>query len=198
MYPVTADVLSRDKKFLPGSSIISLLSSFITGDFEMNPSETDPVQGRTAPIFCLPDADNQSVCLDSFRGSWVVLYFYPKDNTSACTKEAKDFSSAAGDFKELGAVILGVSPDPVKSHENFIKKQDLTISLLSDTDHRVLLMYDAWRKKKMYGREYYGVERSTFLVRPGGEIAAVWRKVKVNGHVSEVKKTLEEIIQGTE
>ena len=159
----------------------------------MSPSETDPMQGRTAPVFCLPGADNQSVCLDSFRGNWVVLYFYPKDNTSACTKEAKDFSSAAGEFKELGAVILGVSPDPVKSHENFIKKQDLTIRLLSDTGHHVLLMYDVWRKKKMYGREYSGVERSTFLIQPGGEIAAVWRKVKVKDHVSDVKKKLEEL-----
>jgi peroxiredoxin Q/BCP len=164
----------------------------------MNLSERDPMQGMTAPVFCLPDAGNQSLCLDSFRGSWVVLYFYPKDNTSACTKEAKDFSSTAGDFKGLGAVILGVSPDPVKSHENFIKRQDLTVRLLSDTDHRVLLMYDVWRKKKMYGREYYGVERSTFLIRPNGEIAAVWRKVKVNDHVSEVRKRLEELIQETE
>jgi peroxiredoxin Q/BCP len=162
----------------------------------MSPSEKDPMQGMTAPVFCLPDSDNQSACLDSFRGSWVVLYFYPKDNTSACTKEAKDFSSAAGDFRELGAVILGVSPDPVKSHENFIKKQDLTIRLLSDTGHQVLSMYDVWRKKKMYGREYDGVERSTFLIRPSGEIAAVWRKVKVKDHVSDVKKKLEEQKRG--
>jgi peroxiredoxin Q/BCP len=164
----------------------------------MNPSGTDPMQGQAAPVFCLPDAGNTPVCLESFRESWVVLYFYPKDNTSACTKEAKDFSSAAGDFKELGAVILGVSPDPVKSHENFIKKQDLSIRLLSDTEHRVLHEYGVWRKKKMYGREYYGVERSTFLIRPGGGIAEVWRKVKVNGHVSEVKKKLEEQKQRAE
>lgn len=114
-------------EFYQAGSIISLLSPCTTGDFEMNPSETDPMQGQNAPVFCFPGADSQEVCLDSFRGSWVVLYFYPKDNTPACTKEARDFSSAAGDFRELGAVILGVSPDPVKSHENFIKNRILPL-----------------------------------------------------------------------
>lgn len=150
--------------------------------------------GNKAVAFCLPDADGEEVCLKDFAGKWVVLYFYPKDNTSGCTLEAVNFSRQMGDFEKKGAVILGVSPDSTKSHCNFRDKHDLKIRLLSDTEHKVLEAYGVWVLKKMYGREYYGVERSTFLVNPRGEIGHVWRKVKVPGHVEAVKTTLDELL----
>ena len=146
--------------------------------------------GDSAPKFCLPDQDEKEQCLDKFKGKWVVLYFYPKDNTSGCTIEARDFTTAVSEFEKLNCTILGVSPDSVKSHQNFISKQDLNIALLSDSEHRVLEKYGAWQLKKMYGREYYGVIRSTYLINPDGEIEFIWPKVKVKGHVDEVRSKL--------
>jgi peroxiredoxin Q/BCP len=113
--------------------------------------------GSKAPDFCLPDADNEKICLKDFRGRWVVLYFYPKDNTSGCTREAVDFTSNISDFKKMNATVIGINPDSSISHTNFINKHNLKIILLSDTKHKVLKKYGVWQKKKMYGREYFGV-----------------------------------------
>jgi peroxiredoxin Q/BCP len=149
--------------------------------------------GSEAPGFCLPDQDGETVCLDSFRGRWVALYFYPKDNTKACTLEALDFTLNKSEFEEIGAVVLGVSPDSVKSHQSFCQKHDLTITLLSDPEHEALEKYGVWQLKKMYGREYHGVVRSTFLIDPDGMLAHEWRKVRVKGHVEAVKEKILEL-----
>jgi peroxiredoxin Q/BCP len=147
-------------------------------------------EGDTAPKVCLPDETGKEICLEDFKGKWVVLYFYPKDNTSGCTLEAIDFTGAVTDFKKLNAEIIGVSPDSTKSHQNFISKHDLGITLLSDPEHKTLEEYGAWQKKKLYGREYMGVVRSTYLINPEGKIEQVWPKVKVKGHVDDVKEQL--------
>ena len=143
--------------------------------------------GSRAPGFCLPDANNKRVCLKDYVGKWVVLYFYPKDNTSGCTREAVDFTSNIRDFKKMDAIVIGISPDSTASHMNFINKHNLRIILLSDTEHKVLKKYGVWQKKKMYGREYYGVVRTTFVIDPKGKVKQVWSKVKVAGHVDAVK-----------
>ena len=149
--------------------------------------------GDKAPDFCLPNQDEEEVCLRDLQGSWVVLYFYPKDNTPGCTTEACDFTAAMPDFSKLGATILGVSPDSPKKHRNFIEKKELSITLLSDEDKEVLQAYGVWQLKKNYGREYMGVVRSTFIINPEGKIAAVWDKVKVKGHVDAVREKLSEL-----
>jgi peroxiredoxin Q/BCP len=143
-------------------------------------------EGMEAPEFCLRDANEREHCLKDFAGKWVVLYFYPKDNTSGCTKEAVGFTEKKAEFEKLGAEIIGISPDSPKSHGRFIEKHDLKILLLSDPEREVLKKYGVWQKKKMYGREYMGVIRNTFLIDPKGKIAAIWRKVKVKGHIDEV------------
>ena len=143
--------------------------------------------GSKASDFCLPDADNRKVCLRDFKGKWVVLYFYPKDNTSGCTREAVDFTSNISDFKKMNATVIGISPDSSASHTNFISKHKLKLILLSDTEHKVLEKYGVWQKKKMYGREYFGVVRTTFVIDPKGKVKQVWEKVKVAGHVDAVK-----------
>ena len=119
-------------------------------------------------------------------GKTVVLYAYPKDDTSGCTTEALDFTALAGEFAEAGAVIVGLSPDPVKAHDKFIAKHDLGIILASDEDKSVLEAYGVWKEKSMYGRTYMGVERSTFIIDGSGTIARIWRKVKVKGHAQTV------------
>lgn len=146
--------------------------------------------GDKAPEFCLPDAEKGQVCLKDHRGKWVVLYFYPKDNTKGCTMEALEFTAAEDDFNARGAVVIGVSPDSPESHTKFIKKHDLGITLLSDTEKEILTGYGVWQKKKMYGREYMGVVRSTFLIDPEGKIAYIWPKVKVVGHADAVMEKL--------
>ena len=146
-----------------------------------------------APEFCLPNQDETEICLRDLSGKWVVLYFYPKDNTPGCTTEACDFTNELEEFEELDAVILGVSPDSPKKHRNFIEKKNLKIILLSDEDKEVLKKYEAWGLKKMYGREYEGVIRSTFIISPDGEIVAEWSKVRVKGHVEKVKEKLKEL-----
>lgn len=148
---------------------------------------------KKAAAFCLPDEEGKKVCLKDFRGKWVVLYFYPKDNTSGCTMEAVDFTDYSNKFEKMNAVIIGISPDSPKSHVKFMEKHGLKIKLLSDESHDVLEKYGVWQLKKMYGREYYGVVRSTFLISPEGEIEHEWRKVRVKGHVEEVLKKLEEL-----
>lgn len=143
-----------------------------------------------APGFCLPDQDGEEVCLKSLRGRWIVLYFYPKDNTKGCTREALDFTLNKDRIEEMGTTVLGVSPDSVKSHQGFRNKQGLTLTLLSDPGHGVLEAYGVWQLKKSYGREYYGVVRSTFIIDPEGRIAHVWKRVRVIDHVEVVIKKL--------
>ena len=143
--------------------------------------------GDRAPDFCLQDARNNRVCLKDFKGKWLVLYFYPKDNTAGCTREAVDFSGHLGKFKKMGAMVIGVSPDSAVSHDNFINKHNLKLTLLSDTEHKVLKAYGVWQKKRMYGREYHGVVRTTFVIDPEGKIKQMWEKVRVAGHADAVK-----------
>jgi peroxiredoxin Q/BCP len=149
--------------------------------------------GDPAPGFCLPDAEKGQVCLKDHRGKWVVLYFYPKDGTKGCTMEALEFTAAEDEFNAKGAVVLGVSPDSPESHVKFKEKNDLSITLLSDTEKEILTGYGVWQKKKMYGREYMGVVRSTYLIDPEGKIAYIWPKVKVAGHADAVMEKLGEL-----
>jgi peroxiredoxin Q/BCP len=149
--------------------------------------------GTPAPDFCLPDAEGTEICLQDFRGKWFVLYFYPRDNTPACTLEAKGFSEEVDAFGDLDATIIGISKDSPESHTKFIEKHDLKVLLLADPDHKVLEAYKAWQPKKLYGKEFLGTIRSTYLIDPEGIIRYVWPKVKVTGHVEEVKKRLEEL-----
>ncbi len=149
--------------------------------------------GDVAPDFCLPNQDEVEICLRDLKGKWIVLYFYPKDNTPGCTTEAIDFTENLPDFESLDAVVLGVSPDSPKKHKNFIEKKNLKITLLADEEKEVSQKYGVWQLKKMYGREYMGIVRSTFLIDPEGKIAAVWEKVKVKGHAEAVKEKLKEL-----
>ena len=151
--------------------------------------------GEKAPDFCLQDYQGKKHCLKDFRGKWIVLYFYPKDNTSGCTREAKEFTDAKNEFEKLNAVIIGISKDSPKSHEKFINKHNLNILLLSDEEHSVIEAYGAWGKKKRYGKEYFGTVRSTFLIDPEGRIVKVWKNVRVNGHVDDVLRTLKEVVK---
>lgn len=148
--------------------------------------------GDAAPQFCLPGMDGQEACLDDFRGKWLVLYFYPKDNTSGCTREAVDFTQALPILKSLEAEVLGISRDSPASHKKFTEKHSLEIKLASDADHKVTEAYGAWALKKMYGKESYGVVRSTFLIDPQGKVAHAWKKVSVKGHAEAVAERLRE------
>ncbi len=142
--------------------------------------------GDKAPEFSLPADDGTTVTLDGLRGKNVVLYFYPKDDTSGCTKEACEFRDSWKDVKKNGAVVLGVSPDPVASHQKFKQKYQLPFPLLADTDHKVASAYGAWGEKSMYGRKYQGILRTTFLIDPEGRISRVFEKVQPAGHASDV------------
>jgi peroxiredoxin Q/BCP len=152
--------------------------------------DIDPLVGEPAPPFCLPDAEGKEVCLESLRGKWVVLYFYPRDNTPGCTLEAIQFSKALEEFAGLGAQVIGVSTDSPESHGKFAEKHDLTVLLLSDPDHKVVAAYGAWKPKTFFGKEILGTERDTFLIDPEGRIAEVWRRVSVKGHAEAVKEVL--------
>ncbi|MBD3840823.1 MAG: thioredoxin-dependent thiol peroxidase [Campylobacterales bacterium] len=147
--------------------------------------------GQEAPSFCIPNQDNVEICLRDLKGKWIVLYFYPKDNTPGCTNEACDFTQAEPQFDDLDAVILGVSPDSPKKHQGFIEKQKLTITLLSDEDTAVAQSYGVWQMKKNYGREYMGISRTTFLIDPDGKIAHIWENVKVRQKKKINKETVE-------
>jgi len=149
-------------------------------------------KGAKAPSFTLSNQDGGKVSLKNFLNKYVVLYFYPRDNTSGCTLEAQDFSARSEDFKKLNAVILGISPDNCQSHQKFILKYDLGITLLSDPEKKVLEKYGVWQIKKMYGKESFGVVRSTFLISPDGKIADMWTRVKVDGHADKVMLALVE------
>ena len=143
-------------------------------------------EGQTAPDFTLPRDGGGSLTLSALRPKAVVLYFYPKDDTSGCTVEALDFTAHAADFEAAGAVVLGLSKDTVAKHDKFVKKHGLGIALLSDAEGAVCEDYGTWVEKKMYGKSYMGIERATFLIDGSGKIARIWRKVKVPGHVAEV------------
>jgi len=144
--------------------------------------------------FCLPNQDGVEICLKDLKGKWVILYFYPKDNTPGCTTEAKEFSKLSDEFDNLGAVIIGVSPDSPKRHTNFINKHNLKITLLSDEEKKVLNEFGAWGKKKVCGRECEGVIRSTFIINPNGEIVKEYKNVRAKGHAAKVLEDLKEII----
>lgn len=145
-----------------------------------------------APTFTLPNAQGEPISLEDYRGKKVVLYFYPKDSTSGCTTEACDFRDATQAFEENNTVILGVSADSQKRHQNFIAKYELPFQLLSDVDHEVCEQYGVWQLKKNYGKEYFGIVRSTFLIDESGEIVKEWRSVKVKDHVAEALQYVQE------
>jgi peroxiredoxin Q/BCP len=142
--------------------------------------------GDLAPTFKLPADGGGEIDLAALRGKTVVLYFYPKDDTPGCTTQAIDFTQARAEFDRADATVVGVSRDGVKKHDRFKAKHDLAVQLGADEDGTVCEAYDVWVLKKMYGREYMGIERSTFVIDAQGRIANIWRKVKVKGHVDEV------------
>ena len=154
--------------------------------------------GRQAPDFslkaALPDGREQEVSLAGYSGKWLVLYFYPKDNTAGCTVEAQEFSSLAPEFAALGAVVLGVSRDSLKSHQGFIAKKQLAVTLLSDPQTEVLGAYGAWGEKKNYGKTSLGTIRSTVLIDPQGKVAAHWPQAKSKGHAAQVLEALVKLI----
>jgi len=149
-----------------------------------------------APDFCLPNQNGDTVCLKDFLGKWLVLYFYPKDNTSGCTLEAMEFTDSLEEFKKLNAAVVGISKDSAKSHLNFYNKHSLKVELLSDESASVIKAYGAWGKKKMYGKEYEGTIRSTFIIDPEGNIAYVFDSVKPGGHAGDVLKKMRELTGG--
>ena len=146
--------------------------------------------GSKAPDFTLPSSTGKDISLSALRGKKVVLYFYPEDDTSGCTKEACSFRDNLPSFEKLDAVVLGVSKDSLESHDRFIKKYGLNFTLLSDEDLKVHHLYDTWKEKNLYGRKYMGTERSTFVIDEDGRISKVFRKVKVDGHEKEVLEAL--------
>lgn len=150
-------------------------------------------EGDKAPDFTAKDDEGNEVSLRDLRGKKVVLYFYPKDNTSGCTQEACDFRDNFARIKRAGAIVLGVSPDSEKSHGKFKSKFDLTFPLLADEDKTLVNAYGVWKEKSMYGRKYMGVERTTFLIHEKGRIAKIFPKVKVAGHVDAVLEALRSI-----
>jgi len=169
----------------PGASIAQPEANILNQESKLKP-------GDVAPDFTLPDQNGRQIALKELRGSPVVVYFYPKDFTPGCTREACDFRDNFTPLKEAGAVVLGVSPDSPDSHAKFIAEHTLPFSLLADTSRAMMAAYGAWGTKKQYGREYEGVIRSTVLIDGKGAVARVWPSVKVEGHVdvvlAEVKK----------
>jgi peroxiredoxin Q/BCP len=149
--------------------------------------------GSKAPAFTLANAQGQKVKLSDFKGSPVILYFYPKDDTPGCTKEACAFRDRSAELKKLGAVVLGVSADSSASHQKFQDKYSLNFPLLSDESHEVSEKYGAWREKNMYGKKSMGIQRSTYLIDAQGKIAHVWKKVSVDGHDTQVLEALQEL-----
>jgi len=151
---------------------------------------------KKAPEFELPDSAGNIIRLEDFKGRYVVLYFYPKDNTPGCTLEAIGFRDLKDEFEKLGAVVIGVSKDSSKSHEKFIQKHELNFILLSDEDGELLKLYDVLKPKKMFGKEYLGIERSTFVIDKNGDIVKEYRKVKAPGHAEAVLEYVGEISKG--
>lgn len=154
---------------------------------------TLPEPGTPAPSFELPANTGETVSLDSLKGSPVVLFFYPKDNTPGCTREACEFRDLKGEFDKLGAKVFGVSADSLKSHDNFTAKHNLNMPLLSDPEHGMLTAYGVWGEKKNYGKTYMGITRTTILIDATGQVARAWKKVKVDGHADEVLTAVREL-----
>ncbi|MDG5786273.1 thioredoxin-dependent thiol peroxidase [Evansella sp. AB-P1] len=151
--------------------------------------------GQQVPDVKVKTNEGKEVSLADYRGKYVVLYFYPKDMTPGCTTEACDFRDNHESFKDLNAVILGVSPDPVARHEKFIDKHDLPFELLADEEKELAEAFGVWKLKKNFGKEYMGIERSTFVIDPDGKVMKEWRKVKVKGHVEEALEFLRESVK---
>jgi len=151
--------------------------------------------GDKAPEFCLPNQDDVEICSRDLKGKWIVLYFYPKDNTPGCTTEACEFTEQEPEFDSLNAIILGVSADSTKKHRNFIEKHSLEITLLADESTEMMQEYGVWKMKKNYGREYMGIVRTTLIIDPEGVIQAVWNNVRVKEHVAKVQEKLAELTQ---
>ena len=149
--------------------------------------------GQPAPAFTLPANDGTKLRLSDLKGQPVVLYFYPRDDTPGCTREACAFRDRQEELTKLGAVVLGVSADSITSHGKFRDKYRLNFPLLADVDHRVAEKYGAWREKNMYGKKSMGIQRSTFLIGPDGKVAKVWKQVKVDGHDEQVLAALREL-----
>ncbi len=149
--------------------------------------------GQKAPSFTLTSHDGKKVKLSDLKGKTVVLYFYPKDDTPGCTREACGFRDAQAQLKKSGAVVLGVSPDDAASHTKFRDKYKLNFTLLADTDHKVAEKYGAWREKNMYGKKSMGIQRSTFLIDSTGKIAKVWKRVQVDGHDEQILEALKDL-----
>ncbi len=150
-------------------------------------------EGDLAPLFTLPIDDGSQLDLSQLQGAPVIVYFYPRDDTSGCTTEAKDFTEMLPDFQKLNTKIIGISPDSIKKHTNFKNKHDLTVTLAADEDQEVAMAYGVWAEKKMYGRTYMGIVRSTFLIDETGHIVKIWHKVKVKGHVLAVLEATREL-----
>ncbi len=151
---------------------------------------TEPAAGTQAPEFQGTLTDGRQIGLADLKGHYTVLYFYPRDNTPGCTTEARDFQALLPEFERRNAIVIGVSNDDAKSHTRFCEKQGLTFDLIADTNRAVSEAFDVIREKKMYGKTFEGIERSTFLIDPQGTVVRTWRKVKVNGHAEEVLNEL--------
>lgn len=149
--------------------------------------------GEKAPEFTLPDQDGNERKLKDFLGKWVVLYFYPKDDTPGCTIEANEFTLLKPEFGKLDAVVIGVSADTTKSHYDFVEKHKLDVILLTDKDHAVMKEYNAYGEKSLFGKLVMGIKRSTFLIDPLGNIAKEWQGVHADGHANDVLETLREL-----
>lgn len=151
--------------------------------------------GKKVADFTLPNQAGEAISLSDYKGKYVILYFYPKDMTPGCTTQACDFRDNHESFSELDAVILGVSPDPVERHQKFIAKHELPFELLADEDHRLADDFDVWKLKKNFGKEYYGIERSTFIIDKEGKLLKEYRKVRVKGHVESALEFLREEVK---
>ncbi len=149
--------------------------------------------GQVAPAFTAPNRSGENMCLQDFNGRWLVLYFYPKDNTPGCTTQAIDFTAKLAEFQAHHAEIVGISPDSIAAHGKFITKHSLTISLLSDPEHQIAELYRVWQLKKFMGKEYMGIVRSTFLIDPAGKIAQIWSNVRVKNHAEIVLTQLQQL-----
>jgi thioredoxin-dependent peroxiredoxin len=153
--------------------------------------------GQAAPEFTAPNRTGTNVRLQDFKDRWLLLYFYPKDNTPGCTTQAIDFTSKLAEFQALNAQIIGISPDSIVSHEKFITKHNLEIILLSDPEHQIADRYEVWQLKKFMGKEYMGIIRSTFLINPAGNIGHIWSNVKVKNHAETVLTQLKQLSAGS-
>lgn len=152
-----------------------------------------PLENKKAPAFTLPSSDGKKLRLSSLKGGRVVLYFYPKDNTPGCTLEAQEFRDLGKKFTSQNATIIGVSPDDIESHCRFIDKQKLNFLLVADEDHVLCEKYGIWVEKNMYGRKFWGVQRTTVLIDENGKIVKIWQKVKPKGHAEEVLKIIKSL-----